>query len=198
MGTGIFFPLCALPFSILMIVLFFTKAHIDNKETRIFSTLIISNFFGLVIEILCTYASRIYNVYPLISNLIYKLYLIYLIIWISTMVYYVYSVTKGDNTIKTKRIPIFVAYYIIVIVDILILPIKVVIKDNFNIRYTTGLSVDFTYAISVIAILIMVVSLIRNLKTIKNKKYIPVLLFLVIGGIATTIQSYYPQFLLMT
>ena len=198
MGTGIFFPLCALPFSMLIILLFFVKEHIDSKETRIFSTLIVSNFFGLVIEILCTYASRIYSIYPFISNIIYKLYLFYLILWISTMLYYVYSVTQGDSSIRKSRIPIFFMYYVFIFIFIIILPIEVVIKDNFNIRYTTGQSVDFTYAISILLILVMIILLLKNLKTIRNKKYVPVFLFLIIGGIATVIQIFWPQFLLMT
>ena len=74
MGSGVFFPLSAIPFSILIIVLFFIKGHIDSKETRIFTVLVVSNFFGLIIELLCTIASMIYLSHPNISIIIYKLY----------------------------------------------------------------------------------------------------------------------------
>ena len=75
MGSGLFFPLCAIPFSILIIILFFAKEHIESKETKIFNVLIVSNFFGLIIEIMCTYASFIYDTTRILSVIIYKLYL---------------------------------------------------------------------------------------------------------------------------
>ncbi len=198
MGTGMFFPICALPFSFIILILFNKKKHIDSKETRIFNTLIISNFIGLIVEISCTYASKLYFDYSIISNIVYKGYLFYLLLWISTITYYVYSITRNDNTIKSNRIKIFFIYYFAVAVILLLLPIKLITKDNFSIRYTTGLSVYFTYVISIIAIVIIIITLLTNIKKINNKKYVPIVLFLIIGGIATFIQSIYPQFLLMT
>ena len=198
MGTGIFFPLCALPFSLIIVILFNKKTHIDNKETRIFNTLIISNFIGLIIEISCTYASKLYLTYPLVSNIIYKLYLLYLILWISTIAYYVFSMTKNDNKIKSNRIIVFLLYYFVITIILLILPIKIIIKNNFAIRYTTGLSVQFTYLTSIIAIVVIITNLLKNIKQINDKRYFPILLFLIIGGIATFIQIIYPQLLLMT
>lgn len=198
MGTGIFFPLCALPFSLIIVILFNKKTHIDNKETRIFNTLIISNFIGLIIEISCTYASKLYLTYPLVSNIIYKLYLLYLILWISTITYYVFSMTKNDNKIKSNRIIVFLLYYFVITIILLILPIKIIIKNNFAIRYTTGLSVQFTYLTSIIAIVVIITNLLKNIKQINDKRYFPILLFLIIGGIATFIQIIYPQLLLMT
>src|SRR5574344_1994452 len=141
MGTGIFFPLAAIPFSLIIIILFYRKGHIDSKETWVFNALIVSNFIGLIIEILCTYASSIYQTYPIISTIIFKSYLFYLIFWISTMMYYAYSMTKNDNIINDKLIPIFFTYYVIIAIILAILPITVVIEKSFFVRYTTGLSV---------------------------------------------------------
>ncbi|MEG0618238.1 MAG: ATP-binding protein [Bacilli bacterium] len=198
MGTGIFFPLCAIPFSLIIIILFYKKGHIDSKETWIFNTLIISNFIGLIIEILCTYASNIYLTHPFISTLIYKSYLLYLIVWISVMAYYVFCMAKKDNIINLKLIPLFLCYYAVIIIILAILPIDIIIKDNFSIRYTSGLSVYFTYFIAAIAMTVMAVTLIIHHKNIKDKRYLPVILFLIIGNISSLIQLFYPQILLMT
>jgi len=74
MGSGVFFPICAIPFSLLVILLFFKKGHVNNSETKLYQILIVSNLIGLVIEILCTYASIIYNELPVLSDFIYKSY----------------------------------------------------------------------------------------------------------------------------
>ena len=148
MGSGIFFPLCAIPFSILIIILFYVKGHVKSKETKIYEVLIVSNLTGLFIEILCTYASRIHDIYPLISTFIYKSYLMYIIVWISTFAYYIFSISKdNENKIKKERYLKIAIYYMIVTVILILLPIDVVIKDNFQIRYTVGLGVQFSYFI---------------------------------------------------
>lgn len=198
MGTGLFFPLAALPFSIIILILYFRKGHIKSKETWIYKTLIISNFIGLCIELLCSFATSIHSDFPLISQVIYKTYLLYLIFWICTLSYYVYSISREENKIEQKRVPIFIIYYIVISIILAILPIDVVIKDNFSVRYTTGLSVQFTYMISFIGIIFIVYTILKNIKKIKNKKYIPIVVFLFIGGVAIALQRAYPQLLLMT
>ena len=198
MGTGIFFPIAAIPFILIVLILYYRKGHIKTKETSIFSTLIISNLFGLVIEMLCTYASSIYDKAPLVSIFIYKAYLLYLILWVFTMAYYVFSMLKGENTFNKKRIYLFTIFYAIVSLILWILPIEVVISSDFAIRYTSGASVYFTYGMSSIAMLYIFVMLLVNLKKVNNKRYLPVFIFLVIGTVTAIIQMLFPQLLLMT
>ena len=93
MGSGIFFPICALPFSILLIILFFKKGYVKNVETKLYKILIISNLVGLVLEILCTFGSLIYSEMQYISNFIYKSYLSYLLIWTGLFTYYIYKIS---------------------------------------------------------------------------------------------------------
>ena len=137
-GTGIFFPICAIPFSVLLLILFYKKGHVKNKETKIYEMLLISNFFGLIIELLCTPASNIYNEFPIISKLIYKSYLFYLILWISTFAYYVFSMIKNDNKIIKKRMVMFTVYYVLITIIIAVLDINLVVAKDFLIRYTVG------------------------------------------------------------
>ena len=198
MGTGIFFSLCALPFSVIIVLLYFIKGHIRSKETLIFGTLIVSNMIGLVIELLCTYASHIYYINQPLSVFILKSYLFYLIFWISTITYYVYSVQKKENDIKKKRINIFSIYYLFVGIILAVLPIKAVISQDFSQRYTSGLAVTFTYVISAIAICMMIIMLLTNLKRLKEKKFIPIIFFLIFGGLVSLVQMINPSILLMT
>ncbi len=199
MGSGIFFPISAIPFSILTIVLFYLKGHVKNKETKIFEVLIISNLCGLIIELLCTYAALIYGANKIFSILIFKAYLFYIIVWISTFAYYIFSISKeNENVIKKERYIIIAIYYIIIAIILAILPIELVIKDNFQIRYTTGPSVFFSYFISFVAIIVIIGSMVLNYKNLKSKKYVPVLVFLILGGVAIFIQTRYPQVLIMT
>ncbi len=118
--------------------------------------------------------------------------------WISTFAYYIYSIARNEMEVKKKRYFIFVFYYIVLAVILWFLPIDCVIENNFATRYTTGMSVFFTYGISAIAMTVIIGLLIIHLKNLKNQKYIPVFLFLIIGGVAIVVQIFNPQLLLMT
>ena len=197
MGTGIIFPICAIPFSILINVLFIKKEHADNYETKIYKLLIILNFIGLILELLCTVGSLIYSQYPIIASAIYKTYLIYLISWTGLFTYYVYKISINK---EAKKIWKSLAGMISILscIFVYILPIEVVIKDNFQTRYTTGASVTFTYLICSVLVGFIIITLFRNIKNLLNKKYLPVFILLILGTATIIIQKVFPQLLLMT
>ena len=199
MGTGITFPISAIPFSLLIMVLFFKKERVRNIETKLYKILILTNFAGLILELLCTFASSIYDTNRLISEIIYKSYLVYLLTWTSFFTYYVYSVSNV-NASKLSQAKKWLIVLICNIINIIvyILPIEVVIKDNFQTRYTTGLSVTFSYIVSAFLVLILLIILFKNHKNIRRKKYIPVFTFFLVGTIAIIIQAIEPQILLFT
>ena len=199
MGSSIFFPICAIPFSILIIVLFLKKEHINSYETKIYKILIILNFIGLMLELLCTFGSLIYNQYPIISNFIYKSYLLYLLSWTALFTYYVYRISTNNkliNIILIKKILLILS--VILLLLIYILPIKVVIKDNFQTRYTTGACATFSYLFSALLVLMIIIILLRNFKSVLNKKYVPVFVLLIVGTLSIIIQNLFPQLLLLT
>ncbi len=201
MGTGIFFPASALLFSILIIILFFAKEHIRTTETKLYSILIVTNFFGLLIEIMCTVASYIIDVAPITSTIIFKLYLVYIISWALIFTIYVYYISNSNDKIKKYgkylKNSVFI-FLIISIIMIFILPINAVVKDNFQIRYTEGPSVIFTYSMSIFLVFIMILCMLRNYKNLKNKKYLPLFSFLAFGFGAMIFQMFNPSILLMT
>lgn len=80
MGSGIFFPICALPIIIIILVIFNSKKHVQNLETKIYNYLIITNLVGLIIEILCAVACRYYTTYPVTSYFVLRSYIVYLIL----------------------------------------------------------------------------------------------------------------------
>lgn len=199
MGSGIFFPICALPFSLLIIILFFKKGHIDNYETRIYKKLIILNFIGLILELLCTVGSMIYDDLPILANFIYKSYLLYLLSWTALFTYYVYKISTSKE-VKNKKLSktILTILGVLTIVLIYLLPIQLVVKSDFQVHYTTGPSVFLAYSISALLVVAILVILCKNIKNIKAQKYLPVWLLLIVGTISIAIQSIFPQLLLLT
>ena len=198
-GSGIFFPLCAVLFNLLIMGLFFFKKHMRNAETKLYGVLIVTNFFGLIIEMLCTYASYINETNTLLSIIILKAYLVYLVTWILLVTIYIYIISKnGKFKLKFTNYSLLIVFYIIMVLLICILPMELVLTDDFAVRYTSGLAVNFTYVMSGLFILFMFICIIKNRKNLNNQKYYPIFAFFVIGTAAMLIQMYHPELLVLT
>lgn len=202
MGTSIYFPLCALFFCILTLCIFFGKKHVSNYETKLYGVLLVTNFIGLILEILCTYASYIHNDMLILSNFILKAYLFYNILWTLFLLIYVILITFSVDKISKIKNNINIVFATILILSVLlliVLPIELVVSDDFTIRYTTGPSVNFSYYICGIFMFIMFMVTLINYKNITiKKKYIPVLVFWIVGIISMVLQFYYPSLLILT
>lgn len=199
MNSGLFFPICAIPFSILIIVLFYKKGHIDNYETRIYSFLIILNFVGLILELFCTVGAFIYSDYKFVADFFFKTYLGYLLMWTALFMYYIYRISN-EKRVKNYKLweKLMLGVGALIIIATYLLPIKLVVEDNFQTRYTTGASVSFAYLVGGIIIFMIILILCKNYKKVFSKKYLPVWILLIVGTIAMVLQFKFPQVLLLT
>ena len=196
MGSGIFFPICALPIIIIIILTFNLKKHIKSDETKLYNILCFANLIGLILEIECSFACNNYDSNMLLSSIILKSYQIYLLIWTSIFTTYIYRISTTNRSRLLHYISII--FLFIASVIIFILPIEVNLVKDLHVHYTTGTSVNFTFLISFIYVLFILILLVKNIKNIKSRKYLPVFLFFVLGIISILVQRFYPQFLLLT
>ena len=195
MGSGMFFPISALPIIIIIILTFNLKKHIKTTETKIYNMLIITNFIGLIIELCCNLACKYYESNEILSLFVLKSYLVYLIIWTAIFTSYIFRISRNiNNKLYTQLHIVFLSCIVAIIY---ILPLNIV-QNDYQTYYTEGLSVNFSYAISFIYVLAILIVIIKSYKNLKNKKYLPVFLFFIIGTISIAIQMTHPQYLLLT
>ena len=76
---GMAFIFLSLFYSIGLAILFFSKKHVKNYETRLFSVFLPANLIGLVVELLCSLSIGFLGSGSFTSILLTKLYLVYLI-----------------------------------------------------------------------------------------------------------------------
>lgn len=200
MGSGIYFPLSAIPFSIVLIVLIYAKKTVISRETRIYKCLVIINFIGLVLELLCTYASFIRGTNPILSDIILKSYLVYNVVWTYILAIYVCYISKfiSDDVLNVKIKKVSGVILGVCAIIIFMLECNLVVSSDFTVRYTNGPSVIFTYGMCGLFITLMLVSIIYNIHNLNNKKYIPIYVFLVTIIIGIFIQVNNPGILIMT
>lgn len=196
MGIG-YFILCALILSITLNIIYFSKKHIPSHETKIFSKLLFINQIGLIIEFSCMYVSYNFPSNTILSTILTRLYLIYLITYLLYMTLYIYVVCyiseKQENIDYYQKLRnISYIIYFICLTLCLVLPITTA-KG-----YALGKAVDFVYICSTLCITIWFIPIIKNKKIINFKKFIPLFFFILLIIIIAIIQKIYPQITLIT
>ena len=128
-------------------ILFFSKDRVKNKETRIYSYLIISNLVGLILELLSGYAIELIPSYSILVNLLLKSFLIYLAFFATVLTFYVINISMFNGNFNVdkynkvyKAIKLIIAINIVVL---LVLPISYYSKDG--IIYSYGLSATYSF-----------------------------------------------------
>ena len=203
MLSSIYFQSLSLIYIILLIIIYFTKKHLSSIENTIFSILIVINCIGLILDIASIFTIINMDSLPLINVIITKLYLIYLLTWISLLTLYIYTISfkdNGNNKSFNNKFKIVLKFeiimYIISVIIVFALPLYYFYQDN--IIYSYGPSSIFLYVISSLYILSWIYCMIKNFKNIKNKKYLPMFAYMTIGIVVIIIQGSNPSVLLMT
>ena len=196
MNTGKFFIFNALAYIILLMFIYFSKRRYKSKENKIYSILIITSFIGVLLELGCRLTIPLLNEIPKTTFLITKLYLVYLLTWVTLLSLYTFIIVKNPQSkFKYTKILIIMTYIINIII-IFYLPINY--YNDGELMYTYGLSVYWVYILSFIYIMISIIKILLSKTNLKDKKLIPIIAFIIIGTITTIIQLINPGMLLAT
>ena len=196
MNTGKFFIFNELVYIILLMFIYFSKRRYKSKENKIYSILIITSFIGVLLELGCRLTIPLLNEIPKTTFLITKLYLVYLLTWVTLLSLYTFIIVKNPQSkFKYTKILIIMTYIINIII-IFYLPINY--YNDGELMYTYGLSVYWVYILSFIYIMISIIKILLSKTNLKDKKLIPIIAFIIIGTITTIIQLINPGMLLAT
>ena len=195
--SGIWLPGGAVILSIFLVVIFFVKGSVKNKETKIYSTLIILNLLYSILGAgIYIYAMSIGNLY--ITGVIQSFYLVVMDLMLYFMLRYVIELNNFSLKLKSLAKLVFSIFTIITILFILALPMDTIIK---------GESVDLNgpayYAAMVEVVLYMILIILFCLSYfIKQKKgiskivpYISLFIMFIFGLL---LRVYYPEIITET
>lgn len=197
MGIGVAFIICGLLISVLINIEFFSKKRIKSYETTLYGYLITVNLIGLMIELCCVVIYD-YNIFSsLLRDIFVTLHLIFLVGWLFLFLYYVLITFLSNYSKYRKKLKRFTnTIFVLIVIALIILPLQH-IKDG-NATYAIGPAVNFTYLVSAIVILVMVIVILFNMKKIKMRKFFPLVVFIVLGSIVSVIQMLNPELLIIT
>lgn len=199
---GIGFSLISLFYSILLTIVFFCKKTLPLLENKKYSQLIIINLIGLILAIACYYTVMYNDVIPITNFIVSRLYLVYLAFWITTFTQYIciisYQSLNKNKFLKSYKFvnEIFLISEITVSILSFILPLNY--YSNNGVVYSFGPASNLAFVYGFILEVLCIIFMFKNKKEIKQKKYIPLLLYMIGGTVVMLIQKYNPQYLLMT
>ncbi len=185
MNNSMFLTIACLFFSTLLTIIYFSKKRFDKLENKVYSSIVINNLVALVSLFLTVFFRYAFVV---------KIYLIFLTLWIALFALYmlIVSIEKKIKIGKKFILTYFIIYALFTLV-ILLLPI-----EKLSNLIISGPSITFSTVVSVVYIITILISIFVNKKNLKNKKYIPIYVFIVVGILTLIIQRMYPELLLIT
>ena len=199
MYTGIYFLIEAIVYSMLLMTVYFRKKVFKSKENKVYSILVVVSFFELIVEFILDFVGPMYKEIPNVSYFVARLFSFGVELWITILLCYVLFVCLS---IKKKERYIPVVRNIAIVLMIIFTTLNFILPLNFKydgyIAYTYGPSVNIIYLSAFLYSFVGIIALIRNIKNIKDKRFFPILIFLIVGGSASYIQYMNPGLLLAT
>lgn len=186
---AILLPVATLLIDLLVIFLFFSKKIQVNRETKIYTVLIIVNFIECLFNIIGIYYINKSGA-TAISSFIQKVDMVMIILWVALILIYIYNVSEFNGKSNNFKISVSIYTFIISVIT-LIAPNETIIHDNTI--DSSGLAPTIAFlsvAVFALGIIICVVySIIRNKNNFFNKKYYPLYALIVLAILGLILRS---------
>lgn len=196
------FQIISLIYIFIISVFFFTKEKVNNLENKYFQKLLVCNFIGLILDISSIITIIYSDKIPIINFIVTRLYLIYLVIWISLFTIYLvilsYNNSRDVESNKTIKKISYILTIFGSIVSAIIMGFPLYYNYEINSIYSFGPSVTMLYIYSMILVIYWIFILIKNKNKFSNKKLLPVFVSIVMSIVLSIFQFANPSILLIT
>ena len=194
------FTIYSLFYSVLLNIVYFARKRLVTFENKIFEKLMITNLIGVILAIGSYFTIVNIDKYPIFNVIVSKGYIVYLLTWITLFSVYIFAISIDDSKNRKKKINrIIKGFSILYVIFLIVIIIKPLYYHNAGgTVYSYGPSANVMYVVSSVYIAIWIVRLIINYKKIRDKKYLPIFAFMLLGVVVIVIQKSHPELLLMT
>lgn len=195
MYINLYVSICALLISFFLLINFFSKKRYDNKETKIFSYMLIFNFINTIFTLSIVFIEKTNIINIIFLKILNKLNNIIQLGWIWLLFLYMLYMLCNNKEKKYNLIKI-----ITVIINILLGILIFILPTSFyNNIYLNGLSETFSYIIYFVYLLVIIILTIKNIKNMSNKKNIIVFtISLLLMLTALIIKKINPELLIIS
>lgn len=182
-------------YTMLTSIVYFSKNRINNSENAVYEKLLSITPIGLLLEIGCN-VTAIYKMNDLVSSIISRLYLIFILVWLTTFTLYILTITKykGDKLTEYKNGKIrknIIIGSISSTLLLIFLPIDFILEKNS--AYLGGMGIVFLLAITFFLIILDFILFIKYFKNMTFREKVPMLLLLLLIGGLLLVNNIVPE-----
>ena len=194
------FTIYSLFYSVLLNIVYFSRKRLITFENKIFEKIMVTNLIGVILAIGSYFTIVNIDKYPIFNVIVSKGYIVYLLTWITLFSVYIFAISIDDSKNRKNKINrIIKGFSILYVIFLIVIIIKPLYYHNVGgAVYSYGPSANVMYVVSSVYIAIWIVRLIINYKKIRDKKYLPIFAFMLLGVVVIIIQKSHPELLLMT
>ena len=192
-----YFSICAFFCITLLLVVYNFKEKIHSPETRLYGIMIFSSFIDVILvmtEVSFGYMNFEKIPYGLL-RVLNKIDMIYYLLWPTLMFLYVHYVTYKDIDKYRRNIKICCIVDLLCVLIEFLLPIEII--NNNGAMGVAGTSTDFVLGIATIYFLFIFFIILKNIKKIKLKKYIPYGILIVFMIVAIYLRNLSPTLIVI-
>ena len=196
MNANVLLMVASLCYLIVIVILYFPKKKVNTFETRIYKYILIFAVFGVIMDLIGVYVSLYIEDTNVIRWIVLKLYYTYLLTIMYLLTLYMFISNDAVELTKKERIKINIIsiIYVIVLAVNSILPVSYY-KDG-NVIYAYGIGVNYLYLVTGITIFIWIVCWIKDIKKLKTRRNIPMIILVILAIPIIYLQMTNPQLLL--
>ena len=200
MGAGVLLTIGSLLYIILLVIVYYSKEKMPTLENKIFKMIMMTSLIGIIIHLFLYMLMIGIGTSNIITILISKLYLVYLITWMILFTLYVFIISsKNKQTIeKTYKNVMQIIVVVILSLSVVIFMLPLNFHSTIGQMYSYGYAVYFVYLISAVLIILNNICLFKNIRRIIDKKYAPLLLYMFLGIVVMIVQYNTPWIQLIT
>ena len=197
--SSVGFSFCALCFLVLIVIMYTSKEKYKNIENTLFIALLALNGFLILDEFVYVYCISIKDSIPLLTTIMCKSYLIGIVCWMATFLYYMVAqitrkieVQEEKESIRKKMLYLHIGLVILLSVLVLIFPIEY--KDYTNHFYNFGgPAINIGYIMGAIVIVVALYWLFTTNKDMTKESKKPLLLAIFFNICIVAVQFFVPN-----
>lgn len=203
---GIAIICCSLFYSVMVATVYLSKNKIDNIENKIYSFLMKINIIGLILELACCFLVMCRDTSSLLSTLnvlVNKIFIIYLLTWEVTFTSYIFFISFNSRESfkakisqnKNKIFTFILIFYLLMLFLVSKLPLYYFSDDTYV--YSYGPATNLLVVMGAIFIGFDLFCLFKNINNIKNKKYYPLFILVLLMIFIAILRSINPGIIII-
>lgn len=181
----------------LILIVYSSKKRFESVENSIFKVLLIFTIIELGVDIGINYTIKYAELVPLLNAFLCRFSLFGYHIWAALLMLYVLLIgnKEGYKTIKElyqKSFKVQIGTIIVFLLGFLVflLPMGYLYDKTYRISYIVGTSSLYTYAITILYLIVILWAVVFNKNKIQFIKRIPIFVFVVTASIFLPIQKF--------